>query len=136
MSYIPDCRTDEYYNQRYLNKEDAECVMGYDSCAEDASTFFDNLDMYREEIDEANDGDIELVHYLERHPQIIEILKECFVDYLEMNRDEMITSMIDSMDEEEFEKAKEDVDNGVREPYIRVIDEETGEYVIPIGENE
>lgn len=45
MSYIPDCRTDKAYNERYLNADDAEFVRGYDWCAERVvENAFDNLD--------------------------------------------------------------------------------------------
>ena len=45
MSYIPNCREDENYNQKYLTGDDKEFVRGYDWCTEQAvDNFFDNFD--------------------------------------------------------------------------------------------
>lgn len=32
MTYIPDCRTDEVYNESNLNDRDKEFVKGFDFC--------------------------------------------------------------------------------------------------------
>ena len=43
MSYIPDCRTDEHYNQKFLTGADKKFVRGFDWCVEMAvDNFFDN----------------------------------------------------------------------------------------------
>lgn len=135
MSYIPDCRHHDAYNQKYLSEKDSTYVMGYDVCADEAECFFDNLHIYATQIKEANDGDVELLHYFEKHPELLKVLTECLIDYLEMGRDELITSMIDNMSEEDIVKAKEEVDSGSRKPYIRIKNAETGEYVFPDGDN-
>lgn len=50
MSYIPDCRNDENYNQKYLNDKDREFVRGYDWCTEEVvDNFFNNMDVYFDE---------------------------------------------------------------------------------------
>lgn len=44
MSYIPDCREDEYYKIENLTESDQEFVQGFDWCAEMAAdNFFDNF---------------------------------------------------------------------------------------------
>ena len=44
MSYIPDCREDEYYNFDALKDQDQEFVQGFDWCAEMAAdNFFDHF---------------------------------------------------------------------------------------------
>lgn len=129
--YIPDCRRDDDYNQKYLDQHDADYVMGFDYCAEQIGTFFDNISIYADCIDEANDGDIDICRYLEKHPNVAAALAESIEDWVESQRDDLITSMIDSMDEEEYTKAKEEVDSGVRKPYIKILNKETMEYVEP-----
>ena len=34
MSYIPDCRTDEYYNEKYLEGLEKTFIEGFDFCVE------------------------------------------------------------------------------------------------------
>ena len=43
MSYIPNCREDENYNQKYLTGDDKEFVRGYDWCTEQAVDNFSNV---------------------------------------------------------------------------------------------
>ena len=132
MSYIPDCRTDDAYNQKYLDKMDKEFLRGYDWCTQMAvDNFFDNNFDF--------DDDSYLSHILLQ--PVPESMKEeynlergffgddctidhrtvnTYIDYIrckilewiEMNRNELVTSMIDGMGEEEYDKIKEEVDNG------------------------
>lgn len=129
MSYIPDCRRDEYYNQKYLTEKDAEFIRGFDWCAENAmDVFFDNIkDFFG--------TDSFLMHILsqeipeDEHDEYIQItfngheekrtvktyldaIRAHLIDYVESNRDDLITSMIDNMDEDEYNSIKEKVDNG------------------------
>ena len=47
MSYIPDCRTDEYYNEKYLNAEDKEFIAGYDYAVEAIVSLIEhNVEIY------------------------------------------------------------------------------------------
>ena len=110
MSRIPDCRTDKYYNQKYLAGDDVSFVEGFDWCAEKAvESFFDNMDIYTQEFDIKGE-DMNLVRFLENHPKIAEQLKESLLHYIEMQRDELITSMIDGMDKDLYEKVRKAVD--------------------------
>ena len=94
MSYIPDCRTDKAYNERYLKDDDAEFVRGYDWCAEKAvASAFDNLDAWEPDLD-VRPSDIK---------KVAEALKPFLLGWIEMNRNELITSMIDNMSAEEYQ---------------------------------
>lgn len=128
MSYIPDCRNDEYYNQKYLNEKDGEFVRGFDWCAEKAvDVFFDNLEAYFA-------TDAYLMHMLneempkEMHDEYdwqdsfdgtgekrivrtyLDALRAHLIDWMESSRDELITSMIDSMEEDEYKSIKDKID--------------------------
>lgn len=125
MTYIPDCRNDENYNEKYLNEKDAEFVKGYDWCAEEvADNFFNNINVYFED-------DSHLMHILnEEMPEsmqyeedveyrfgqreketrkvktYLDMLRSKLQDWIESERDELIVSMIDNMDDEEYKKNK------------------------------
>ena len=128
MTYIPDCRRDETYNEKYLNKKDKEFLRGFDWCCEMAvDNFFDN------DMDELQDEFTYLGHVLsEELPGIMQIeyeyetidgvekrkiktyadlVRSKILDWIEMERDELITSMIDGMSDEEYQEIKERVDN-------------------------
>lgn len=127
MSRIPDCRTDENYNQKYLDRDNSNVISGYDWCTEMAvDNFFDNF------------GDVDdeyLTHILsEKVPDILkseyemdftfgdsktekrkietyaDLLRLKILEWIEAERDELITSMIDNMDEDEYKAIKEKVD--------------------------
>lgn len=127
MSYIPDCRTDEFYNEKYLNRKDKEFVSGYDWAVEQTvDNFFDNLNMLENnELEPLLNKEIECDETYEmtwahgnREDEKREI--KTFAEYLrfkilewcEMERDELITSMIDHMDEAEYKAIKEKADGG------------------------
>ena len=123
MSYIPDCRTDEYYNQKFLTGSDKEFVRGFDWCVETAvDNFFDNEmfdlaqsdsylghilnELVPEELQEEytqehvflNDGEDE-------HRTVTtyaDLIRYKLLYWIEMERDELITSMIDNMSDEEY----------------------------------
>lgn len=135
MSRIPDCRTDEYYNQKYLNEKDSEFIRGFDWCAEMAmDNFFDNIEDFfsndsyvmhtlnteipevdHEKYDWSNsfieeDTEIRVIKtYLDR-------LRANLIYWVENHRDELITSMIDGMDEDEYNKIREKVDSDGGDP--------------------
>lgn len=115
MTYIPDCRTDRYYNEKYLDAQDREFVRGYDWCTqEEVDNYFFNMDMYEGDFD-IDGEDINLCRFLTNHPKIMGALKKSLLHYIEMGRDELITSMINGMGEEEYEKAKAAADAGKSE---------------------
>ena len=118
MSYIPDCRTDSFYNADNLSENDKQFVNGFDYCVENAAdNFFDNLDVYF-----GDDSHImhvlneELPDYLKTEYEMefafrdgeketrevktyADLLRAKLLDYIEMERDELITSMIDEASE-------------------------------------
>lgn len=118
MSRIPDCRTDEYYNERYLGGDDRSFVHGFDWCVERAvDNFFDNLDfgllgpdshllhMLSEELPEKMRDSYEWESFYEGQKETREVrtyadyLRSLALEWIEHQRDEVITSMIDEMDE-------------------------------------
>lgn len=130
MSYIPDCRTDENYNQKYLNQKDKQILNGFDWAIEMAvDNFFNNLELledgYLEHILNDNvakgpEGQQE-EYKMEftfggREPEtrkvdtFADLLRFKILEFCEMERDELITSMIDGMDESEYDSIKRSVD--------------------------
>lgn len=130
MSYIPDCRRDEYYNQKYLNEKDSEFVRGFDWCSENAmDVFFDNIEDFfgvdsyimhilKEEIPEDEHDEYIQINSFDEHEEkrtvktYLDAIRAHLIDWVESNRDELITSMIDGMDEDEYKAIKEKVDRG------------------------
>lgn len=131
MSYIPDCRKDEYYNQKYLNEKDSEFIRGFDWCAEMAmDNFFNNIDdfferdsfimhMLLQEIPEVDHEVYEWNNSFSENPvenreikTYLEKIRAYLIDWVEGHRDELITSMIDGMDKDEYKRIKDKVDNG------------------------
>lgn len=128
MSYIPDCRNDEAYNQKYLNQRDKDEIFGYDWCTEMVvDMFFDNLELidndYVVHLLETELPEYEREEYdwiptidKDREPEkrevrtIADLIRSTLLDYIESSRDEVITSMIDNMDDDEYEANKARVD--------------------------
>lgn len=121
MTYIPDCRTDEEYNVNALNDMDREFVRGFDWCTEMAvDNFFDNIDdLYYEsdflrnalstELPEHLQGEYEAEYTFvtdedgkpKTETRQVKTYEDFFrsklLDWIENERDELITSMIDNM---------------------------------------
>lgn len=104
MSYIPDCRTDEYYNEKYLKDKDAEFIRGFDYAVENMLNIFNNLDVYPD-VEELLDDKKAILKEGKA-----ELVRDALEEWVEMARDEVITSMIESMDETEYQRIKEAVD--------------------------
>ena len=130
MSYIPDCRHDENYNEKFLNDKDKEFIRGFDWCVEMAvDNFFANemfdlqsddsylghilneklpesmQEEYEIELEFAGTGDKETeTRKVETYADLI---RSKILEWIENERDELITSMIDNMSEEEYEKNKQ-----------------------------
>ena len=134
MSHIPDCRRDEYYNQKYLNEKDSEFIRGFDWCSENAvDVFFDNMEEFfgidsylmhilNEEIPEQDHEEYVWINSFDERIQekrtvktYLDAIRAHLVDWVEMHRDELITSMIDNMKEEEYKAIKEKVDGSETE---------------------
>ena len=119
MTYIPDCRTDENYNFDKLTPENKEYVKGFDHCVDEAvKSFFYNLDVYY-------DDDSYFMHFFsERLPDEVlsgfapkemlredqepvvtygDLFKNHLLHWIESERDELITGLIDG----QWEKAED-----------------------------
>lgn len=129
MSYL-NCRTDEYYNQKYLDKNDKSFLDGFDWAMENAvDNFFDNNfgdedcdDSYishimKEEVPKYMKEDYEMEFSFGDRP-VEERTVQTYADYvrmlilewIEIERNELITSMIDGYDEEKYDRIKAEVD--------------------------
>ena len=105
---VPDTRTDKDYNEKYLNEDDKKYINGFDFGAEETiDSFFANLESFDWDVE---DEDIDLYRILTNHPDICDRLQENLKEHFESERDMLIVSMIDSMNDEEYDKIKEEVD--------------------------
>ncbi len=95
MSCIPNCRKNEVYNEKYLTPLDKVLVNGYDWAVENVDNLFYSLEVYEDEFNIEGE-DINLTRFLENHPKILSTLREALLDWLEMGRNELITSMMDN----------------------------------------
>ena len=108
MSYFPNCREDEYYNQKYLNEKDKEFIAGADWILEQIVNMIENnADVYPD-----------LEQLLDDNTAIIKedkdkIVSEAVQDWAEMERNKMITSMIDNYEDFDEIKAKVDANENV-----------------------
>lgn len=118
---FPDCRNDEFYNADFLDKNDSECVSGYDWAAEAVDNLFDNLEVITDSSDYvANFMNTEVPDYMqeqytmefafgnrEDEDRVVktyaDYLRFKILEWLEDERNEFITSMIDNMDEKMYE---------------------------------
>ena len=122
---MPNCRKDDYYNQDFIEKEDADFLDGFDWCVEMAvDNFFDNgmygiLDeesylgkILSEELPE----DMQETYVMEyafpkadpKKPEerkcrtYADFIKLHMLAWIEMERNELITSMVDNTDDETY----------------------------------
>ena len=116
---FPDCRNDEYYNQRFLDGVDKNLVRGYDFGSETVDNFFDNPEFI-------NDDNVMQFFDKELPEDMFDEYETCFADadghiekrkvktygdyirmrllvWLEMQRDEFITALIDTMDDDLYD---------------------------------
>lgn len=108
MTYIPDTREDEDYNEKYLNEKDTEFIKGFDYAVNDAlDSFFNLIDDFDFDVD---GEDIDIGKILSNHPDILERFQEVLSQHLDAERDEMIVSMIDCYSDEEYAKIRTEVD--------------------------
>lgn len=107
MSYIPDCRSDETYNEKYLIGSDDSFVAGFDWCTESGiKKFAENIDIYDDSDFDADDALSDIKANGLTAENIIGALSACkeakdkvinaILHYIGMERDELITSLIDN----------------------------------------
>jgi hypothetical protein len=118
---FPECRNDNYYNEDFLGNTDKSFLQGFDWATEMAvDNFFDNYfgDMPIEENGELSTMlNKELPDYLKEKYEMeftfgdrdneereiktyADLLRMKLLEWIEMERNELITSMIDNMDED------------------------------------
>ena len=111
------------YYQEYLSKDDDTFLDGYDwAINEEMDSFFGNMDAYEDDLAdilgiEPEEGenipiDYELLSKEEpaeediknasRETKLLLWAKQNLLNWMEMSRNELVTSMIDGMDEEEY----------------------------------
>lgn len=135
MSYIPNVREKRHFNfktgrydgkengyrQEYLSDADKEFVCGFDWVTETViDSFFQNLDIYREEFLEAeinidrinlqavvaDDMTEEEINALDDRTRLLGLIHDCLLDYIERDRNGLVVSMLDGMDKKEYEANK------------------------------
>ena len=113
---FPDCRHDNYYNQDFLDETNKKIVRGFDYAAETADNFFDNIDVlgsdyiekfFNEKLpDDMKDRYHMEIMTPEPRTETREVktygdyIRLCLIEWIERERDALITSMIDDMDDE------------------------------------
>ena len=114
MSYIPDCRSDEFYNYDKLNEKDKSEIDGYDYAVEEViDCLFDNPEFFEDDVIErffAQKWDFGIAYEMtstfrkETENRKVETygdyVRYKILEWAEMHRDEIITSFIDSYGQE------------------------------------
>jgi len=90
MSYIPDCRTDEIYNEERLTGRDKDFVAGYDWAVDQILNLFEGNTNVFPRLEDILDENTAIVNEDKES-----IVKESIEQWAEMQRNELITSMID-----------------------------------------
>ena len=138
-----EVNTENDYYQGILSEEDANYLAGFDYAVEDVlEGFLFNLEMYLDDLEECGFDDIRLGNF-DRHfkefiekersgePLDLDTIKDTqirliftlfrkFHNYAEMSRDEMGTSMIDSMSDEQYEECKKKYKDGYKNALLRL----------------
>lgn len=92
MSRIPDCRKEGPYCQDNLSEGNENYINGYDKAVEEIDCLFDNLDIYPD-VELIFDPDVAVVN-----KDKVTLVRAAVADYLEMTRNEIITSLIDEQE--------------------------------------
>lgn len=119
MSLFPDVRNDSDYNEKFLNESDDAFIQGFDFALENVINLFENnLEVYKDELTELcpEGHTVEPDEAFAKREDLHKIIEEnkgilCAVieDWLEKARNSAVTTLIDIMDEEEYEMIKESV---------------------------
>ena len=94
MSYIPDCRNDENYNESKLNEANKQFIAGYDWAVAEIRNLFGNLNVFPD-VEMLLDDNIAMVKEGKA-----ELVEDAVAEWAEMSRNELITSMIDGQFED------------------------------------
>ena len=97
---IPDCRTDEEYNESKLNADDRMFTKGYDWCTGVIDNFFDNLDVFYSEDDFIrHELNAQAPGYKDK--TYLDLLKDNMLKWIELERNDSIISMLESYKSED-----------------------------------
>lgn len=135
MSAFPDCRNDESYNEDFLNEQDKRFIEGFDFAIEVISNLFkDNLSVFEEELTNVSENDEMRVTRRDFYDILVQnnkVVDEVLQTWSEMERDEIITSMLDSMSEAEYQENKEKAleENAKRETPKQYFDTRSFDYL-------
>lgn len=103
MSMIPDCRKDEDYNINILPDKDREFIHGFDYFMEMLPHIFEDLESFSYVDDLKISAFLLKIAASEKKKKALE---DIIKDFYECERNELITTMIDSMDPDEYEANK------------------------------
>lgn len=137
MSYIRDARNkyeedfsntgekkpNPYY-EGYLNQTDKKYLSGFDWAAVSAENFFANIESYADDLPDDIDFDFNKINsniiLSATEPTAEELAKQSketqlmywfmnsILAHIESDRDELVTSMLENMDDEEYQKNYDD----------------------------
>ena len=119
------------YYHGYLNDKDASEIFGYDYASDTFDVLFHNLDIYDDVFEELgidinkDAPDLKAIYekrmlseysedelcQMSQTTKICKAFHDIVLHWLNMERDEIVTGMIDSMDEDEYDEIKNKVDN-------------------------
>lgn len=100
---IPNCREDEAYNYDFLDDVSKIEISGFDYAIEQIVNLFENnLDVYEGRLEV--DTEIDVDKFLDKAK---DELSKMIKDWAEMGRNELIVSMIESMNDDEYKANKE-----------------------------
>ena len=129
---IPDCRSDIHYNEDFLNKDDKQYIASFDQCTDTMDsaieviktdgfiTLEDEFEGISEtlatvlgkelpaDVKKKLSEVIKPSNYEEEFEKYADVLKYELLQYIELERNELIISMIDGMPEDEYEKNREE----------------------------
>lgn len=111
MTMFAEGRNDDFYNEDFVKTADKKFLNGFDWATNEIENMFENLEVYEDDLryDKNNPDEddkegcychtIGLYEILEINKGIITSI---IADWLERERDMLIASMVDSLDEEEY----------------------------------
>lgn len=104
------------FNLSEGNNEDEEDIS-------EIEEFFENIDnkvlLTTKSLDEFSDNEIAV---MDKYTRLFKTIKDCLLNWIELERDELGVSMIEGMDEKEYKRIKEAVDKGERETCYTKLD--------------
>ncbi len=118
MTMFADARTDDAYNEDFLNRIDSAYLAGFDYALEIIKNLMEgNLEVYEDELTDTGEGRVpdedEVFATREDLYQIIrdnsELISAIISHWHESERDMLVSSMIDGMDENEYKAIRNKV---------------------------